>query len=393
MPELQKNQINTIAFYLPQFHAIPENDEAYGKGFTEWTNTKKARPLYEGHYQPRIPYNENYYCLLDADVMKKQAAMAKQYGIYGFCYYHYWFKDGKKLLEKPVEMMLKDPGIDIPFCLSWANENWSKRWDGGNNEIIALQEYGSEKEWDEHLQYLVPFFNDERYIKINGKPVFLIYKPELMDDYKKWVAFMRKEIKKYGFPGIVIMVQYPHYYLNGYPRNIFDYYIQFEPGYTRELEALKNKNAMKFMIKKIFNQIGLQNLVHKIEKKSSMRYQSRHEAQLDIREYEKDWEDILSRSVTDNKMIPGCFVDWDNTPRNVKGVTYRGAHPEKFGKYFSRLIKKSKKEYKKSIIFVNAWNEWAEGAYLEPDQKYGYAYLEELKRALEEAQEENFCAE
>mgnify|MGYP000647609887 FL=1 len=148
------------------------------KGFTEWVNTKKATPLFEGHYQPKVPLNENYYNLLDDNVKIWQADLAKKYGVFGFCYYHYWFKDGKKLLEKPLEQMLKNKDVNIPFCMSWANENWSKRWDGGNQEIIAEQDYGTEDDWKKHLLYMVQFFKDERYITLNGDPVFLFINPK-----------------------------------------------------------------------------------------------------------------------------------------------------------------------------------------------------------------------
>ena len=152
------NGLKVIAFYLPQFHSIPENDQWWGQGFTEWTNVKKALPLFEGHNQPRIPLNKNYYDLMDDEVKISQAKLAKKYGIFGFCYYHYWFKNGEKLLEKPAEQMLQNKDVDLPFCFSWANENWSRNWDGGNQEIIKEQDYGDKSDWEKHFQYFLPFF-------------------------------------------------------------------------------------------------------------------------------------------------------------------------------------------------------------------------------------------
>ncbi|MCD7820315.1 MAG: glycoside hydrolase family 99-like domain-containing protein, partial [Lachnospiraceae bacterium] len=172
------NGVKIIPFYLPQFHTIPENDKWWGKGFTEWTNVRKAVPLFEGHQQPKLPLGDHFYNLLDDETKIWQAELAKQYGIFGFCYYHYWFKNGKRLLEKPAEQMLKNKDIDLPFCFCWANENWSRNWDGGNHEIIMAQEYGGKREWEMHFQYLLPFFRDKRYITMNGKPLFIIYKPE-----------------------------------------------------------------------------------------------------------------------------------------------------------------------------------------------------------------------
>ena len=188
------SNIKVIAFYLPQFHAIPENDKSYGKGFTEWTNVKKAKPLFADHNQPRVPLNQNYYDLLEQGVMKNQADLAKKYGVYGFCYYHYWFADGKKLLEKPLETMLTDKSVDIPYCICWANENWTRRWDGGNNEVIVEQNYGDRANITRHAQYLTQFFKDERYIKEDGRPLLLIYKPELIIRCRKYIDELTADI-------------------------------------------------------------------------------------------------------------------------------------------------------------------------------------------------------
>lgn len=374
--------IRPIAFYLPQFHPIPENDEAYGEGFTEWTNTKKARPLFEGHYQPKTPLHENYYCLLDDGVMEQQAKLAKEYGIYGFCYYHYWFKNGKKLLEKPLEGMLHNPKIDIPFCLCWANENWTKRWDGGNHEIIVEQDYGDLGDLLRHVDYLCEFFADERYIREDGKPLLLLYKPELIPNLKKVVHTIRKRVRENGYPGVKLIVQYPKYYFDGANLGLFDGYVQFEPRFIQDYAQAQTRSALKRQVKALMLTCGLRTWVEKLERHLTKRKVGDRPAKLTVRDYDADWEQLLRYPVTDRRMIAGAFTDWDNTARNRNGLVYAGAEPAKFGAYMKRLADKVKQEYTSPYIFINAWNEWAEGAYLEPDEKYGYAYLEALRDAL-----------
>lgn len=376
---LNKDKINVIAFYLPQFHAIPENDKAYGKGFTEWTNVKKALPLFEGHNQPRVPLNGNYYNLLNSGVLKSQTELAKKYGIFGFCYYHYWFS-GKKLLEKPIENMLADKSVDMPYCLCWANENWTRKWDGGNNEVIAKQKYGDEKEWQQHLKYLVDFFKDERYIKIEGKPLFIFYKPLLMKNYVKWVKYFREHIKEYGFEGIVLAVQDPQYYLECGDRNLFDYYIAFEPNYTDSEFGYKKRGLFKKLVFMILENIWLGDKIKDFLKKIKNVVMCKK--QLSVRDYDADIQVITDRNEEDTRFVYGMFTDWDNTPRNKNGRMYLGSTPQKFGDACLKICKKIKNENRLNCLFINAWNEWAEGAYLEPDEKNGYAYLENLKEAI-----------
>ncbi|RRQ78488.1 glycoside hydrolase family 99-like domain-containing protein, partial [Enterococcus faecium] len=193
--------MRVIAFYLPQFHEIPENNEWWGEGFTEWTNVKTARPLYSGHYQPREPINDNYYDLLNDDVKEWQVSIAKKNGIYGFCFYHYWF-DGKMLLEKPVEQFLKNKNLDINFCLSWANEPWTKAWVSKNDSILIEQNYGNEENWEKHFDYLLPFFKDSRYICNDGKPLFVIYRPEQIGCLNEMLDYWQILAKKNGLAGI-----------------------------------------------------------------------------------------------------------------------------------------------------------------------------------------------
>ena len=190
--------VKLIAFYLPQFHAIPLNDQCWGKGFTEWTNVRKAQALFSGHDQPKIPLDLNYYDLMDDQVKIRQSNLAEKYGIFGFCYYHYWFKHGEKLLEKPAELMLKNKKIEIPLCFCWANVNLSKNWDGGDQEIIMEQDYGGKEEWERHFQYLLNFFQDERYITVDGCPLLVVYKPEQMI-FIRWHRNLEEEQKKKVF--------------------------------------------------------------------------------------------------------------------------------------------------------------------------------------------------
>lgn len=385
--QIKKTKAKVIAFYLPQYHCIPENDKWWGKGFTEWTNTKKAKPLFEGHYQPKTPLNKNYYNLLEKGVMEKQAKLARENGIYGFCYYHYWFKDGKKLLEKPIEAMLKNKEVDIPFCLCWANENWSKRWDGGKNEVIIEQDYGDEKEWELHFLYLLEFFKDPRYIKIDGKPVFVIYKPQLIPKVSKMMNYFRKRALQCGLKGISFLCQHPSWILDKrYNPNYFDYIIKFEPFFTYST-INRNVDLNQYSLKNRFwNLINENNILLQILdtlkniRDKTQKSLKNDQSFLQVKDYDEYWNYILANRISNKKLIQGAFTDWDNTARKTNGMLFKGGSPEKFEKYFQKLVNTNKS--KDSIIFINAWNEWAEGAYLEPDEKYGYSYLESVSRAV-----------
>lgn len=372
-----------IAFYLPQFHPIPENDEAYGKNFTEWTNTRKTVPLFAGHRQPRTPLGENYYSLLDKDVMIRQAELAKKYGVYGFCYYHYWFSGGHKLLEKPIEMMLNSTEIDIPFCLCWANENWTKRWDGGNKDVIVAQDYGDMDDLDKHIDYLCEFFKDPRYIRIDDKPLLLIYKADIIPNLKKILKHIRSRVAENGFKGIILASQYPKFFFEGVHLGYFDNYVQFQPRFAQEIEERAGKSGLYKAAMKLMITLGLREFGKKLRAKALGNNSFGENTELIHRSYSEDWERILSYEVRDKRLMAGAFVDWDNTPRNKKGLVYDGTSPELFGKYMKRLSDKVDKEYSSDFVFINAWNEWAEGTYLEPDTVYGYEYLEKLKESVQ----------
>lgn len=375
--------VKIIPFYLPQFHTIPENDKWWGEGFTEWTNVKKAVPLYPGHDQPRVPLGEVYYDLLDDNVKIQQAKLAKKYGIFGFCYYHYWFEGGKQLLEKPAEQMLANKSVDLPFCFCWANENWSKNWDGGNREVIMRQDYGKQADWEKHFQYLLQFFRDERYITVNGKPLLVIYKPEEIIDVYQMSTYWRKRAVEEGLPGLCLAFQFPTYYADMYYRaDVFDYRIGFEPVYSRNLASMKQSgtSAKVQRIRKIFGEDTV-SAYRRFRTRKMHRNAGGKSQSLALFFYDETWEKILGAEWTE-EFLPGAMVDWDNTPRNKHGVAYIGFSIEKFGSYMKKLVKRANKE-KKPMLFINAWNEWGEGAFLEPDERYGYQKLEAVKAALE----------
>lgn len=349
-----------IAFYLPQFHAIPENDAWWGEGFTEWTNTSKAKPLFKDHYQPREPLNDNYYCLLDSKTQEWQAELAGKYGIYGFCYYHYWF-NGKLLLEKPLENMLENSNIKLPFCMSWANEPWTRNWDGREKEVMMPQEYGGKKEWEEHLQYLMKFFKDDRYIKKENKPVFLLYRTNSIKNCEQMVDYWNERMKEFGFDGIYIVET-----LTGHQKeeclSNSNAQAEMEPMHTIRHKLPLYKQALRLCVKKM-NKYNI-NVYDKIS-------------------YDLLWTRILEKKRKSNKKVfIGGFVDWDNSARwGKRAMIVSGVNSDKFRKYFTKQYDIAK-QINSDFIFFNAWNEWAEGTYLEPDKKNKYRYLEEIRKIV-----------
>lgn len=358
--------MKVIAFYLPQFHSFPENDEWWGKGFTEWTNTRKAKPQYRGHLQPKEPYKDYYYDLSNNSPFIWQIELAKKYGIYGFCFYHYWFDDDHILMQKPIENYLNDKSLDFPFCISWANETWSRRWNGSDKDVLIRQTYGNQKSWEKHFYYLLPYFKDERYIKYMGKPLFILYKPEIFPEYKEMFSLWNKLAEENGLSGLSFAIQGAVWNnINNVDDSCVDLRIMYEPGFTG-CQSKKKRGFNIILKSKLYN---IKNYINN----TSINYQS----------YDAYCRNIIKRKVKSSKFVPGIFVSWDNTARKGKNSTiFLGGTPEKFAKYFKKLVNKTKKQYKKDIIFVNAWNEWAEGCYLEPDKANGYKYLEAVRNAI-----------
>ncbi len=362
-----EDKTKVIAFYLPQFHTFPENDKWWGEGFTEWTTVKKAQPLYEGHNQPRIPMDQNYYDLTDLNNLKWQAGLAKKYGIYGFCYYHYWF-NGRMLMEKPAEMMLECKEIDLPFCICWANDDWTRTWAQKNNEILIAQDYEDRADWPKHFQYLLQFFQDERYIKIDGKPFLVIYRPELISTLREMLELWEKMAVENGFPGLAFAYQYTHFDHRTHPcGDLFDYGIEYQPSLIRMKHNRTVLGAYKYLRNMLFDRLKLKRTGRTI-----LKY-----------DYDRVWQEIIKMHPRDEKMIAGAFVDWDNTPRHkYRGSVFTGVTPEKFEKYLRLQFQHIKREYQTDMLFLFAWNEWGEGGYLEPDEKNQYEMLEAVRNAL-----------
>lgn len=362
-----------IAFYLPQFHVIAENEKFWGGGFTEWVNVKQATPQFEGHRQPVEPLDDNYYDLLDPAVMAWQAELARKYGVYGFAFYHYWM-EGRKLLEKPVESFLAHREIDAHFCLSWANHSWTRSWKGSNESIVD-QTYGGVEDWDAHFDYLLPFFQDGRYIKVDNKPLFILYMPEDIPRLNQMLDHWTRRAQEAGFAGMAFAYQFTYFGMDKHKDDSrFDYGIEFQPAYAiadsrGRLMAGIRKHGYKLLV-------WLQKALGVSVELSPG---------LEVLSYERIWDYVLRRKPDSPKRLPGAFSGWDNTPRKGKGgLVLDGASPELFRRYLSRQIARTREVYHKDMLFLTAWNEWGEGCMLEPTKADDYGYLEAIREALRE---------
>ncbi len=362
--------VKIIAFHLPQFHVIPENEAWWGAGHTEWSLTKAAKPMFEGHYQPRIPFNQNYYNMCERETQIWQAQLAREYGIYGFCYYHYWF-GGKQLLQRPLEILLENPRADLPFCLCWATESWVK-----NGKVLIEQTFGDASEWQKHFEYLLPYFSDKRYIKVDNKPAFIMYRTDNFPLVDKMLTLFDDLCKKHGFAGIYAIEQINSFQSKHYS-TFAKQYLQFEPMYTLNHNLPFNrklKNFVKRFARHCLYKLGVSTppafLLHR-------------------EKYDDVWKRIMERDANaepGRTLFLGAFADWDNTARKKgESVILTGASPEKFQKYLAMQVLRANR-IGSEFIFFNAWNEWSEGTYLEPDEKYEYKYLEAVREALKQGE-------
>jgi glycosyltransferase involved in cell wall biosynthesis len=353
--------VRLIAFYLPQFHPIPENDEWWGKGFTEWTNVTKAVPQFVGHYQPRLPDTLGFYDLRLPEVQREQIRLARKHGVYGFCYHHYWFA-GRRLLERPLQQVLEDRSLDFPFCICWANENWTRRWDGCDQEILIGQEHSPEDDLA-FIAELEPALRDPRYITVDGRPLLIVYRPQLFPDPARTAAHWRKYARDRGFPEpyLVNVHSFPEVID---PRSIgFDAAVEFPPhNYVRADITSQASLLNEGFSGHIFD---YRVCVAEAEARLATRYP-----------YE---------------LYPGVMTGWDNTPRRLgAGTIFDHASPQAYEKWLTAAGRRALAfpDPEKRLVFVNAWNEWAEGTYLEPDRRYGFGYLRATSEALERLRSE-----
>lgn len=361
------SKIKVLAYYLPQFHPIPENDEWWGKGFTEWTNVAKAKPLFKGHVQPKLPADLGFYDLRLAEAREAQAKMACENGIHGFIYYHYWFGNGKHLLKQPLNEVLENQKPDFPFCICWANETWSGIWHGTPNKILVKQEYPGYEDLEQHFNYLLKAFQDSRYIKIDGKPVFVIYDGQGIPGVKKYLEMLRALATKHGLPGLYIMASNKNHDDWDYVGDGFDGKISGSFG--KAFHATIN-NAEKLSLKTI-----LPRAINKIRKGTIKKNVTRI-----------DHRQVIARVHYDEALkdlYPLVQPNWDNTPRSGRrGVVLENSSPELLQTQIDNATNylKSRKDLSDNFIVLKSWNEWAEGNHIEPDNYHGYEYLDVFRR-------------
>jgi hypothetical protein len=374
-----------IAFYLPQYHPIPENDKYWGEGFTEWTNVRKAKPLFKGHYQPHVPADLGYYDLRMPKVREQQAEMARGAGLEGFCYWHYWFGNGKQLLERPFNEVLTSGSPDFPFCLGWANHSWTtKTWTKSKafqkDSMIIEQTYQGEKDHIEHFNCLLPAFKDKRYIHVDGKPLFVIFRPLDVPDTKKFINLWNDLALKNGLNGI--------------------YFVGIESNFgirsTNSKEIILNKDVTKILFEKVFsagfdgiNSRGM-NLAH-IRYESFLLFYLKKTFKQFLKtnniikyDYSKVVNLLFAEEDKWNNVYPTIIPNWDRTPRSGKSsIVWHNSNPEYFKNHVEQainLIKNKPEEHK--ILFLMSWNEWGEGNYMEPDLRFGKEYINILREVL-----------
>lgn len=364
--------LRTICFYLPQYHPIKENDEWWGRGFTEWTNVAGPRPRFKGHYQPHIPADLGFYDLRLEETRVQQAELARSYGISGFCYYHYWF-NGKMLLERPLNDMLKSGNPDFPFCLCWANENWTRAWDGLEREVLIRQNY-TEEDSLAHIKWFLNCFKDRRYILVNGKPLLLIFRIDNIPNIEKMMEIWRSEAINNGFEGLYICAMKTGFVdvtEEKMSQMGFDALVDFHPNRNdfpspRTFKSIVYEAARKYVPNNIY-----QWLKHNVESNKIVNYR-----QYIDKLKQKKWP-------VNYRLFPCVMPSWDNSARRKSATIVQNDDPEIYGDWLNNSIERvANYSPDEQLIFINAWNEWAEGCHLEPDQKFGHDFLQMTKKCI-----------
>ena len=350
------SEVRVLSFYLPQYHPIPENDLWWGKGFTEWSNVTQARPLFRGHHQPNLPADLGFYDLRVPEVREMQSQLALDHGVDGFCYWHYWFGNGKRLLERPFDEVLHSGKPAIPFCLAWANQTWTGIWHGLKDHVLITQEYPGEDDQRRHFYHLLPAFQDERYIKIDNKPLFVVYIPDGIPETKRFTALWNELAVKNGFNGIYFVGI--HYMGWDHLKDGFDAKTIHQPSHYVFVHQERRKNNRGNRLTRLL-----------AGKKPN------------IFSYPELIDTYDFSQFRGKDFIPTIIPNWDNTPRSkYSGWVFQGSSPELFKQHFRDCLDYVMNHQQgEKIIFIKSWNEWAEGNYLEPDQRWGRSYLEAIR--------------
>jgi len=377
--EPEQKPARLIAFYLPAFHEIPENDRWWGEGFTEWDNVKKGEPLFPGHYQPHVPGELGYYDLRSPETRKAQAELARNYGIEGFCYWHYWF-NGRRLLEAPFNEVLESGEPDLPFCLAWANEDWTRSWDGRSRDILRRQGYGGEADDTAHFEWLLKAFTDRRYMAVDGKQLFLIYRPADLPDAPKTVALWRQLAESAGLPGlflVAIRTCFDSAETENWVKRGFDSQLMFQPSFNK-IFSDHDRRKLSLSLLRLPRNAGR-------DDEGEHAAQATPDPEKDVVvAYDGAWPSMAGAAADEDNCIPCVLPQWDNSPRRKRAAfILKDSSPEAYEKWLKLVIGRVRpQEPDHRLVFINAWNEWGEGNHLEPDQKFGRGYLEATRRAL-----------
>jgi len=373
-----------IAFYLPQFHPTTDNDAWWGKGFTEWTNVSKAKPLFPGHYQPHLPADLGFYDLRVPESREAQAELARDAGVEGFCYWHYWFA-GRRVLERPFNEVVASGKPDFPFCAAWANDSWRSHWYGAEKRTLVEQTYPGKEDNEAHFYALLPAFRDRRYIRVHDRPMFTIFRPKNLPETKAFIDQWQALAVKNGLPGIHFVA------------HLFDDELDFpwrDMGYGGAVVT----NELKMLRRRLLQVAQERAKVSEVNPTGSVAAAATGLVRLaghrvlqrifgwpgGVHYYKDAMLFFKSQTALDSGCYPSIVPGWDNTPRaGPKGIVLHGATPELFSIHLKDILNSvASRPAEDRLVFVKSWNEWAEGNYLEPDRKFGHGYLDAVKAAL-----------